>query len=129
MSLGSSIFSAQYQQQPVPLEGAIIKWGWFRQHGELPERAPGDEVIQSWDTAYKADQLNDYSVCTTWLVGGNLYFLVNIWRGRLLYPDLKQKVMDQAFFYSPDTIIVENKGSGIALIDDLRQANGRQLPR
>jgi predicted phage terminase large subunit-like protein len=128
MSLGSSIFSAQYQQQPVPLEGAIVKWRWFRQYEELPERAPGDEVIQSWDTAYKADQLSDYSVCTTWLVRGNLYFLVDIWRGRLLYPELKQKVMDQAFLYGPDTIIVENKGSGIALLDDLRQANGRQLP-
>jgi hypothetical protein len=74
LALGSFNFSAQYQQCPVPLEGEIIKWDWFRFYDELPVRAAGDRIIQSWDTASKAEEISDYSVGTTWLTEGNNYY-------------------------------------------------------
>ena len=70
LNLGSYNFSAQYQQSPVPPEGEIIKWEWFRCYEVLPSPDSSDRIIQSWDTASKADELNDYSVFTTWLVKG-----------------------------------------------------------
>jgi predicted phage terminase large subunit-like protein len=42
-------------------------------------------------------------------------------REKLLYPDIKKKVIDHARDYHADAVIVENKGSGMALIDDLRK--------
>ena len=118
VNLGSFRFSAQYLQRPVPEEGEIIKWEWFHFYDGPPQRQNGDEVIQSWDTAYKAEELSDYSVCTTWLVRGNLYYLINVLREKLNYPELKKTVVEHARKHLADSVIIENKGSGISLIDD-----------
>jgi predicted phage terminase large subunit-like protein len=124
VSLGSLNFSAQYQQRPVPLEGEIIKWEWFHRYHALPLRESGDQIVQSWDTAYKADQLADYSVCSTWLIKGNRYYLIDILRRRLNYPDLKKMVVEHAQMRGASAVIIENKGSGMSLIDDLRRGRG-----
>src|SRR5262249_51057292 len=71
--LGSSNFSAQYQQNPLPVDGDIVHWSWFETYNALPSVQPGDDIVQSWDTAYKAGEWNDYSVCTTWHIRGNHY--------------------------------------------------------
>jgi predicted phage terminase large subunit-like protein len=127
-SLGSYNFSAQYQQRPVPLEGEIIKWDWFREYDTPLRRQPSDEIVQSWDTAYKATELSDYSVCTTWLVRGNQYYLVHVLREKLDYPNLKKKVIEHAQMHQADVVIIENKGSGMALIDELRQGGAAGMP-
>ena len=85
---------------------------------------PGDETVQSWGTAYKAEELSDYSVCTTWRIRDKHYYLNHVLGEKLLYPDLKKKVIDHARDYQADVVIVENKGSGMALIDDLRRNSG-----
>ncbi len=61
---GEYHFAGQYQQSPAPLGGGIVKANWFRYYSERPEHF--DFIFQSWDTANKASELNDYSVCTTW---------------------------------------------------------------
>ena len=88
--MGSQNFSAQYQQAPVPAGGALIQGAWFRTYARAPERALGDRVVQSWDTATKAETTNDYSVCTTWLIRGRDYYLLDVLRERLEYPDLRR---------------------------------------
>jgi predicted phage terminase large subunit-like protein len=128
VALGSFKFSAQYQQRPVPPEGEIIKWDWFRYYDAHPHRQPGDQIVQSWDTAYKAAELNDYSACTTWLVRGNQYYLIDILRQKLDYPNLKKKVIKHAQLHQADVLIIENKGSGMVLIDDLRQGGAAGVP-
>jgi hypothetical protein len=50
-SMGSFKFSAQFQQRPIPLVGEIVKWDWFKHCDEPPRFEPGDEIVQSWDTA------------------------------------------------------------------------------
>jgi len=63
--MGSIVFAGQYQQTPVPQDGALVKAGWFQRYTlkDRPEHV--DFVTQSWVTANKAGELNDYSVCTT----------------------------------------------------------------
>lgn len=68
VSLGSYVYAAQYQQRPAPLEGEIVKWDWFKSYDTAPVSEEQDEIVQSWDTTASADELNDWSVCTTWLV-------------------------------------------------------------
>jgi predicted phage terminase large subunit-like protein len=120
-SLGSFHFSAQYQQSPVPLEGELIKWEWFQVYDSEPGREPNDKLVQSWDTASKAGELNDYTVCTTWLIKGKDFFLLDLFRDRLNYPDLKRAIELQALRFRPDSVLIEDKASGMALIQDLRQ--------
>lgn len=127
-TLGSFNFSAQYQQCPVPPEGEIIKWGWFQFFDARPERIPNDRIIQSWDTASKANQLNDYSVCTSWLVQGNRYYLFDVLREKLDYPDLKRRVMAHAARHDATSVLIEDKGSGTSLVQDISQENTSGMP-
>ena len=84
--LGSYVFAAQYQQQPAPLGGGLIKWDWFQRYDRKPVSVPKDQIVQSWDTASKADEANDFSVCTTWLVRDSGAWLLDIYRARLEFP-------------------------------------------
>ncbi len=127
-TLGNFKFSAQYQQRPIPEEGEIIKLGWFGRYDAVPQRQGGDEIVQSWDTANKAEELSDYSVCTTWLVHGNQYYLIHVLREKLNYPDLRRTVVEHSRRYQADSVIVENKSSGISLIQDLRRGGARHDP-
>ncbi len=126
-TLGSYNFSSQYQQSPVPPGGAMIKWSWFGSYPEPPEKEGNDRVIMSWDTASKAEEINDYSVCTTWQEGGGRYYLIDVVRRRLEYPDLKRLVVEEAHRHGADVVLIEDKGSGIHLIQDL-QRDGVVMP-
>ena len=124
-NLGSYGFAAQYQQNPVPLGGGMIKWQWFQSYRELPPRGPNSQIVQSWDTASKASELNDYSVCTTWQVEGDDCYLIHVARGRLEYPDLKKRVPALAHAHKADAVLIEDSGSGTSLIQDLRREGAR----
>jgi len=52
-------FAAQYQQDPQPPSGNIVKKKWLKSYG--PEDKPDrfDQIIQSWDTANKDNELSD----------------------------------------------------------------------
>jgi predicted phage terminase large subunit-like protein len=123
-TIGSFNWSAQYQQCPVPLEGEILKWEWFRLYDELPSPLRGDRIVQSWDTASTAGELSDYSVCMTFLDRGNEFFLLDVLRKKLIYPDLRRCVIRNAFKFGAHTVIIEDKGSGTSLIQDLRGDSG-----
>ena len=67
LQIGSDAFSAQYQQQPEPPGGAMVKRHWIKRYRELPPDSERSIVLQSWDTASKGGPENDWSVCTTWV--------------------------------------------------------------
>ena len=72
-TIGEYNFAGQYQQAPSPLGGGLVKAASFRHYtsSELPQSF--DRVAQSWDTANKATELSDFSVCTTWGILGRTY--------------------------------------------------------
>jgi predicted phage terminase large subunit-like protein len=83
----------------------------------LPE--PFDRIVQSWDTANKATELSDYSVCTTWGVKGKQLFLLSVFRKRLEYPALKRAVREQHSLFEASVVLIEDKASGTQLIQEL----------
>jgi predicted phage terminase large subunit-like protein len=118
-ALNPEIFAAQYQQQPMPPGGAMIKRAWVRRYVRLPTSG---QIIQSWDVAHKQGEENDYSVCTTWLIYQNkYYFLVDVLRGRFDFPTLRRKVYEQARLHKPSHILIEDAGFGTALIQELKR--------
>jgi predicted phage terminase large subunit-like protein len=119
-TIGEYNFSAQYQQNPTPLGGAMVKTAWLQYYE--PSERPGrfSQTVQSWDTANKATELSDYSVCTTWGTHENRYYLLDVFRRRLDYPDLKRKVRELAKRDRPNKILIEDKASGTQLIQDLK---------
>jgi predicted phage terminase large subunit-like protein len=120
--LGEYHFAGQYQQQPAPLGGGIIRSDWFRRYDHLPERF--DAIVQSWDTASKASELTDYSVCTSWGIKGSQYYLLDIVREKLEYPELRRKAISHAARWRATTVLIEDKASGTQLFQDLRQDLG-----
>ena len=99
----------------------MIKTDWLKYYapGQLPQSFI--YTLQSWDTANKSGELNDYSVCTTWGVVGGKYYLLDVFRRRLDYPDLKRAVWEQARRYRNPKVLIEDKGSGTQLIQELKR--------
>ena len=126
--IGSLQFSAQYQQRPVPLEGNLIRRDWFRYFDQLPHGATRRRV-QSWDIAMMTGDANDYSVCTTWQMIKRNYYLVDVFRARFQYPDLRRKLVSLAAQHDADTVLIENAGPGMALLQDLWRDLPRGMPR
>ena len=123
-TLGSYNFAAQYQQRPAPSGGGLIKWKWFEFYEEAPAKYRGAQLIQSWDTASKATELSSYSVCTTWLIQENKYYLLDVFRARLEYPDLRRKVIELYELHYADNVLIEDKGSGTSLIQEFENERG-----
>lgn len=119
--LGEAHFSAQYLQTPAPPGGGMIKEGWFKRYAAGGEPSRFDRIVQSWDTANKPTELADYSVCTTWGMKGKQLYLLHVHRERLDFPSLKRKVLELQARYNARTVIIEDKASGIQLIQDLRR--------
>ena len=123
--IGEYNFSSQYQQNPVPLDGARIKTAWLKYYEpkDLPERFP--MVVQSWDTANKSGEFNDYSVCTVWGIDRKNKYLLEVFRERLDYPELRRAVKNlsekcRRQYYSRPVVLIEDKASGTQLLQDLK---------
>jgi len=108
---GEYNFSGQYQQAPAPLGGGLVKTAWFRTYRVGEEPAKFDLIFQSWDTAVKANELSDYSVCTTWGKKDNNLYLLHVLRRRMEYPELKRAVREQSRTFKASTILIEDKSS------------------
>jgi predicted phage terminase large subunit-like protein len=113
-------FTAQYQQSPKPPSGIIVKREWLKFYGpnERPERF--DQIVQSWDTANKDTELANFSVCTTWGLIDQHMYLLDVYRRKVEFPDLKRAVRELAALHRADIVLVEDKASGSSLIQELR---------
>lgn len=126
--LGTYGVACQFQQNPVPREGAIIKHEWVKNRFKLPRDQYGrillyefKERFQSWDTAFKDGEQNDYSVCTTWGIKDNGYYLLNCFKMKCDFPKLEDKCIELASFWAPNQILIEDKASGQSLIQSLQK--------
>ena len=128
--LGPVVFSAQYQQEPVTADGNMIRMEWFGTYEEAPPRHQFLKVIQSWDTGMSSAPTSDWSVCTTWGFERDekKWYLLDVFRKRLDFPDLRRAVLDLRRRWRADRIIMEEAASGYALYQDLR-AKGDPFPR
>jgi len=115
--LGSS-FQALYQQRPAALEGAIFRRDWWKTYRELPAFK---RIVHSWDTSFKTGADNDYSVCTVWGETDTGYYLINRFKQRVEFPELKRNVNTLAVTHPPHAVLIEDKASGQSLIQEIRR--------
>jgi len=118
-TIGEYNFAGQYQQCPAPLGGGLVKEQWFKRYGENDRPETFDRIVQSWDTANKATELSDFTVCTTWGIKGKNLYLLSVLRKRLEYPALKRAVREQQSLFDADVVLIEDKASGTQLIQEL----------
>ena len=139
--MGSYATAGQFQQRPAPIGGGILKAG---KHMRLwPAKFDIPDlffIVQSYDTAYTLLTTNDPCACTVWGIfeheNRRQAILLDAWTDHLDYPKLKPRVIDDwAAKYGgvknnpmkpsrkPDVVLVESKGSGISLLQDLHVSN------
>ena len=119
LNLGPQDYAAQYLQNPVSPGGNLIKMEQFRRFGVSIEQENFDRIIQSWDPAATELPTSDWSVCTTWGMLANRYFLLDILRARLDFPNLKRTVIAQRAKWRADHVIIERSSNGLALVQQL----------
>lgn len=144
-ALGSYGTAGQLQQRPSPEGGGILKTAdirLWRSDKPLPDFT---FLVQSYDTAYTEDTMNDPCACSVWGVfeyaGVNNILLMDYWTDWMEYPKLRKKMIkDYKAEYGgwiddktggfhqlhpprkADVVLIEEKSSGISLIQDLRLA-------
>jgi len=128
LELPNSKWQAQYQQNPVSESSAIVKREWWQMWEE--DDPPWCEfTLMAWDTAFEKNNRADYSACTLWGVfykeddtgktQANI-ILLNAFRDRMEFPELKQRAIEEYKEWEPDSVIIEKKATGAPLIYEMR---------
>jgi predicted phage terminase large subunit-like protein len=126
---GATIFEAQYQQNPTPPGGNLVRWDSFPTYDPSLARDDYIYVVQSWDTASALGPLSDFSVCITLGLYEGRWHMLDVYRGRLEYPALRDMVVAQQRRWRADCVIVEESGVGRALVTDLPGEISRKVGR
>lgn len=117
---GDFYFSGQYQQNPSPTEGGIIKTKWFQFYNKLPEKF--DYVIDSWDLAVKDKEVNDDACGIVWGVKGSLKYILGLIKKKMGFvTSLKELVLMREKFQLITKSIIEDKANGSPVIEVLKQ--------
>lgn len=135
-SVGSYAWQSQYMGDPTGRDTGIISSEGI-QWWEGSEYPPVEFIIQSYDTAFEKEESHDPTSFTMWGVftprgeiNGRRYdgqrkaviCLGHITKN-MDYPGLKKFALGQYRAHLPDVIVVEAKGSGIPMIQELRRAH------
>lgn len=117
--LGSAAFETLYQGSPVSAEGQTFKRAWWRYYE--PSTPPSfTRITISLDTAFQAKKTADYSAATVWGDAPAGYFLLDAWRGRVEFPELKRRVVSLAERFRPHSVLIEDAASGQSLAQELQ---------
>lgn len=115
-------------------ESGILKRTWFKKWAANKPLPNLEFVIQSYDTAFTERTENDPTGCITFGVfrpspeDPHCIMVLDAWTEHLKYPELRKKAQDEyRCTYGDqdapvDLLLIEEKGSGIPLIQDLQRA-------
>lgn len=123
--IGLTNYQAQYLQEPISNGFSLLQIENISFYEILPENF--DYITQSWDSAIKIAENSDYSVCSTWGIIKDKYYLISIFRAKLTYPDLKSKIEQLALKYKPRFLLIEDKASGQQIIQDIKLSDNIRL--
>jgi len=125
--IGPYAAAGQLQQRPAPREGGLIKAAWFN-YFKLIKDAHGyiqspkfSMVYQVWDTAFKVKENNDFTVCHTYGVADNGFYLIDRFKSKIEFPELERMAVMLANVHKPNQIFIEDHASGQSLIQVLQK--------
>jgi len=136
LSLPPFRWNAQYMQRPGNDSSAILKKEWWRRWPS--SLAPKCDIkIITMDTAFSSKEGADYTAATVWGVfqdefvpdedgdkGKNRVMsqliLLDAWKERLSFPELKVAAHKYYVHWQPDIFIVEAQATGTPLLQELR---------
>lgn len=119
--LGSVGFAAQHQQRPSPAQGHIWQPQWFRRWRRVDRPGQFEEIITSWDMAFKDTQNSSYVVGQAWGKRGADKYLLDQVRARMDFVETERAFITFVRRWpEASTHLVEDKANGPAIISRLR---------
>jgi predicted phage terminase large subunit-like protein len=116
--LGGMAYAAQYDQSPVPEGGAIFKRDTLKYWSVLPPQF--DQLICSWDCAFKAEETSDYVAGQVWGRVGAAFYLVDQIHGHFDFSMTVKKVRELASRWKGVSVkLIEDKANGTAVVTTL----------
>lgn len=124
---GVRAWNALFQGRPVNQEGNLIKREYWKYYKEVPERF--DEVIQSWDCAFKDTEKSDFVVGQVWGRVKADYYLLDMIRQRMDIIKTMEAIESMSEKY-PNALakLVEDKANGSAVIQMLQRKVTGMIP-
>src|SRR5262249_44803851 len=119
--VGSRIFTAQYQQNPTPPEGNMIKAAWLGRYTSALERRRYSRVVLTCDPAGKAEPGHDYTAITVVGVHEKALYVLHVSRGHWGVLQMRDQIAARGAEFAADLVIVEDTSSGISVIQLLRE--------
>ena len=116
--VGSYAFGAHYQQCPVVYDNGLLSRDRLFYYYGVP--SGNMAILQSWDTAVGCGDSGDYSVCSTWGRVDDKFYLLDVFRCRLTYPELKKHVCIMFSRWNAEIVLVEDQSSGQQIIQELQ---------
>jgi predicted phage terminase large subunit-like protein len=118
IQLGSSAFSAQYLQSPIPESGNIIKTNWLQYYNDVTDY--DGKIVQSWDLAFTNNDSSDYSVCTTWLIKENKTYLLEVKRYKQEFTELIESFKANYQKFKSNLVIIEDTVASKSFIQHIK---------
>lgn len=120
-SIVRKTFWTQYMQEPAPEDGDVFRSSWMeKRYRIIISRETAEQVVHSWDTAAKSKEHNDPSACTIWRIFRGNAYLEEVINKRMEYPELRRTAVDMLERDNPDAVLIEDKQTGTALIQELK---------
>lgn len=135
LKINNYMFQAQYMQEPIISTGEVINPEWFKYY-PLNQDYNYEKIVIASDTAMTVKEASDY---TCFMVGGltkdNKLHILEIVHGKFEYPELKEQAISiynrwqlDKYHASASALYIENKASGISLIQDLQKSGLPVIP-
>lgn len=119
LTMGSAGFRQEIMAEFVGAEElATFKRVWWRQYKVLPADLHLGGIFV--DMAHTEADTADYSVLATWRSDGNRFYLVDVVRDRMEFPELERAIRQARVFHNLPVVIEETPGS-LPLIQHLWQ--------
>lgn len=118
----SPLWERVYQQRPGVEGGTVFREQWLRYYSEDPRDMAGlmDELAFSVDLATGRGESNDWSVAQVWGRRGADRYLLAQWRDKVGLHQRVQAVRQLAQDWRCSFGLVENKASGLEVVELLR---------
>ncbi len=119
--VGEYAFTSQYQQNPEDVSNSLLKKEWFKRYKDSELPPSNNATYLSIDPAMKMDEDTNYTAATVWRESDDgKFYLIDVVRKQLDYPDLKKITMDLVQKHRIKSIIIEDSANGVGLIQDLK---------
>ncbi len=127
IDMGSFNFAGQFQQNPAPREGGILKRAYWMRYNKVPLEF--DSVMDSWDCTFKDLTTSDFVCGEVWGIIGVNKYLLHITKKKMGFiATLKAILKHREMFPQIRKTLVEDKANGSAVLEVMKQKITGMIP-